>query len=49
MKTHFVVASVLNPISVSIKISPFPGGKEIENCLKFFAHAEENNSKALKD
>lgn len=49
MKTHFVVASVLNPISVPIKLSPFPGGKEIENCLKFFAHAEENNPKALKD
>lgn len=48
-KTHFVVASVLNPISVLIKISPFPGVKEIENCLKSFAHAEENNRKALKD
>jgi len=50
-KTYFVVASVLNPVSVSIKISPFPewGGGGIENCLKSFTHAEENNPKALKD
>lgn len=50
LKTHFVVATVLNPISVSIKIRPFPReGEKNRKLSQIFHSCRRKQPKALKD